>query len=488
MVSHPLFTMENIYRAYVQCRKRKRRTINALIFEENLEENLVLLHHELNSGAYQLGSSQAFLVEKPKRREIFAANFRDRVVHHILVYYLEKKWEKIFIHDSFACRQNKGTHKAVQRLQTFTRQITLNQTQKAWYLQLDIKGFFLAINRNTLFERLCSREKDPVVLWLIRTLVFYEPVRACRLRGATLNDFLSLPDHKTLFKAAPGCGLPIGNLTSQFFANVYLDRLDQYIKHQLKARHYIRYCDDFVLLSKHPDQLRSWKQSIEQFLRAHLYLTVNDRSKLRPITDGIDFLGYIVRPNYLLVRRRVIGGLYERLRKAEQQLIHMGMFQAKEGRSVFPWPWPLLQKVYQWLESYQGHLRHAANYRLWNEVLHRFDWLNEYFRWNKNHPRFNYPKARYIRSYYAQRHHFIRQFPEHILLIRLGDFWEMTADHAHRLPHQNWYNTRFSLNSIPYIKHILWQYPGPIVWIEETGQRIGNIAQRSLTERWGFAK
>lgn len=488
MVSHPLFTLENIYRAFMQCRKRKRRTINALIFEENLEENLVALHHELNNGSYHPGAYQAFLVEKPKRREIFAADFRDRVVHHILVHHLEKKWEPIFIYDSYACRQEKGTHKAVYRLRSFTLQATCNQTQKSWYLQLDIKGFFICIDREILFERLFSKERDPMILWLIRTLVFNDPLHACRFRKATRDDFLSLPEHKTLFKATPGCGLPIGNLTSQFFANVYLDLLDQYVKHQLKVRYYVRYCDDFVLLSDHPEQLLAWKNSIQQFLRVHLRLTLNNRTKLRPITDGIDFLGYIVRPNYLLVRRRVIGGLYERLLDAEQQLIQKGMIQSKSGRSVFPWPWSLLQKIYQWLESYQGHLRHAASHRLWCDLLHRFGWLNEYFKWKKYHPCFNYPIARYVRSYYSQKHFFIKQFPNHIILIRLGKFWEITVDHPHRLPQQNWYNKKFTCSFIAHIKQILWKHPVPVVWIEETGQRINTIAQRTLTERWDFNK
>ena len=150
MVSHPLFTLENIYRAFMQCRKRKRRTINALIFEENLEENLVALHHELNNGSYHPGAYQAFLVEKPKRREIFAADFRDRVVHHILVHHLEKKWEPIFIYDSYACRQEKGTHKAVYRLRSFTLQATCNQTLILHLLnKLNLVSQFPAFNKRT---------------------------------------------------------------------------------------------------------------------------------------------------------------------------------------------------------------------------------------------------------------------------------------------------------------------------------------------------
>jgi len=352
---HPLFSLENIYRAYRQCRRHKRGTVNAMQFEQNLEENLVSLHEELTTGAYRPGRSIAFLIEKPKRREIFAADFRDRVVHHVLVGHLEPRWERRFIHDSYACRTGKGTHKGVERLQSFTRQVTANGTRRAWYLQLDIRGFFIAIDRHILYERLAARETDPAVLWLIRTLVFYDPAANCVMRRARRADpsassgqaFERLPAHKTLFKASPDCGLPIGNLTSQFFANVYLDALDQFVKHQLKARYYLRYCDDSVLLSAERAVLESWQAAIREFLSNELRLALNDRQRLRPVSDGIDFLGYIVRPDYLLVRRRVVGACYERLARAEEALIQQGLTMDAEGRPVYPWPWPVLEAVYQ---------------------------------------------------------------------------------------------------------------------------------------------
>ena len=138
---HPLFSLENVYRAYRQCRRRKRGTINALRFEQHLEENLVALSRELRDGTYRPGRFLAFLLEKPKRREIFAADFRDRVVHHVLVGHQEPRWERRFIHDSFACRKGKGTLAGVERLRSFTRKVTANSTRRAFYLQLDVKSF-----------------------------------------------------------------------------------------------------------------------------------------------------------------------------------------------------------------------------------------------------------------------------------------------------------------------------------------------------------
>lgn len=232
---HPLFTPENIYKAYRRCRKHKRKTVNAMRFEKKLEENILELSEELRSGAYRPGRSIAFLVDKPKLREIFAADFRDRVVHHILVGRLEPRWERRFIHDSYACRKKKGTHGGVERLRSFTRKATADGRRRAWYLQLDIRGFFISIDRGILYDRIAAKEDDPVVRWLARTLIFHEPTQNCRLRRTRWEDFERLPECKTLFKAGPFCGLPIGNLTSQFFANVYLDALASRMRTQFRC-------------------------------------------------------------------------------------------------------------------------------------------------------------------------------------------------------------------------------------------------------------
>jgi RNA-directed DNA polymerase len=189
--THSLFSLENIYRAYRQCRRRKRNTYNALIFEQNLEENILELHETLNNRNYTPKPSIAFLVEKPKRREIFAADFRDRIVHHVLVNYMEPQWERRFIHDSYACRQGKGTHKAVERLRGFTRKVTANGTRRAWYLQLDVRGFFITINRKILFKRLAKHETDSTIVWLIQILLFNDLTKNCRLRDANCSDFES---------------------------------------------------------------------------------------------------------------------------------------------------------------------------------------------------------------------------------------------------------------------------------------------------------
>jgi len=417
-----LFAIENIYRAYRACRKGKRSTHNAMVFEQNLEENLLDLHQQLITGTYQPKRSIAFMIDKPKRREIFAADFSDRVIHHLLVSYLEPKWEKRFIHDSFACRKDKGTLGAVERLTDFSRKVTNNNTKNAYYLQLDIRGFFININRQIVYQRLAKKEKNPAILWLIKQVLFNEPTDNCLLKGKKAK-FLSLPEHKTLFKAKKDCGLPIGNLTSQFFANVYLDTLDQFVKHQLKAKYYVRYCDDFIICSAGKEQLEQYKQRIESFITEHLDLSLNPKQKCQPIADGMDFLGYIIRPNYRLVRNRVVGNLHEKLLKAEKQLKQQGLKNTVNSLYI-PWNWHLLPKLQQTLNSYLAHFSKANSYRLIQKMLKRFNWLNYYFKFSQRKQQWIvnvcYSSGRYFQSLKQQINYFRQQLKGHICIFQVG--------------------------------------------------------------------
>jgi hypothetical protein len=492
---HPLFRLENLYRAYRQCRRRKRNTHNALVFERALEDNLVALRDKLRRGTYRPGRFLAFMVDKPKRREIFAADFRDRVVHHLLVDHLERRWEPRFIHDSFACRRGKGTHEGVERLRSFTRKVTANGTRRAWYLQLDVRGFFVTLDRRILWDRFAAVEGDPAILWLLRMFLFHEPTANCRFRGARRIDFERLPAHKTLFRTSAGCGLPIGNLTSQFGANVYLDALDQFVKHALKVRYYVRYCDDMVLLSADRTELQCWETEIRQFLTHRLRLRLNDRRRLRPVSDGIDFLGYIVRPDYLLVRRRVVGALRERLRRAERELARRGMVLAAAGRGVFPWPRPLLEQLRQWLGSYLAHLDRASSRRLLEALRRHFAWLDEYFAWNRTSVEFRCPIPRRALRFAQQKSWFLERLPGHVLIVREGPFCERITDGVSvetrrgsgALAAVEAWPRRFPRRRLRSLARLLWNGNLPVAWIDETGRRPGNIAERALALRWAPA-
>lgn len=303
------FTFDNLYKAYLACRKRKVKTLNHLRFFENLEENLLELEKELQARTYQPGQSTVFIVDKPKVREIFAAGFRDRVVHHLLYSYLSPKFERIFIYDSWACRRGKGTHRAVTRLQDFTFKAQRLSADEQFYLKMDIKSYFTTIDQSILYNMITKKIKSDEILWLTKLIIFHDCARSIspKIQGRQAL-FDKLPKDKSLFTVPRGKGLPIGNLTSQFFANIYLNELDQFVKHKLGVKLYLRYVDDFLIIGKSQPDLISIQDEINMFVTDKLGLVAHPKKQfIRPIHDGIDFLGYIIRPEYLLIRKRIVG-------------------------------------------------------------------------------------------------------------------------------------------------------------------------------------
>jgi len=351
-----MFSFANIYKAYLACRKNKRNTINQLAFEANLLENLWNLQGELSSKTYKIGKSLCFLTSSPKLREVFAADFKDRVVHHILVRELEPFYEKKFIHDVYNNRKGRGTHSAVQRAQAFMR-----KTSNGYYLQLDIKGFFYNLDKNILFKKIFNDLKSSThaqaTLNLANKIIYHNPTKNYVFKGDRSKLEL-LPDHKTLFKLPSHQGLPIGNLTSQFFANVYMNAFDNFVKRVLKVKYYIRYVDDFVLFENSKKRLQELKVQIAQYLKEGLNLELREDTKLKKHSAGLDFLGYIIRENYMLTRKRVVNNYkYKKakyLENYEQQKGEMSLAQIKKFLSV--------------QASFASHIKHANSYNLLNKV------------------------------------------------------------------------------------------------------------------------
>jgi len=349
-----MFTFQSIYKAYLQCRKHKRHSINALQFEYNLMENLWDVLHALQNRTYVPSTSICFLTTSPKLREVFAADFRDRVVHHLLVEQIEEMYEKKFIHDVYNNRKDKGTHKAVLQSQRYMR-----QTPKGYYLQLDIKGFFYHLDKDILYRKIyrdvkhANLQHEEDVLWLVHTVIYHDPTQDYLFKGDKRKLSL-LPDHKTLFKIAKNRGLPLGNLTSQFFANVYMNDFDNFVKRKLKVKRYIRYVDDFVLFEPSKKKLLHLKNEIEGYLHRELGLFLRGDSRLRRHNDGLDFLGYIIRPHYMLVRQRVVSNFKHKKAKYlaayEKQKGTMSLVEIKAFLSV--------------QASFAGHIKHANSYNL----------------------------------------------------------------------------------------------------------------------------
>ena len=303
----PDIELAELFEAYFDCRKNKRNTINALAFEVDYEANLLNLCAEINNGSYQPGRSVAFIVNKPVKREIFAADFRDRVVHHLIVNKLNPLFEKVFIYDSYACRSGKGTHLGIQRADRFIRRCSQNYTKDCFVLKLDVKGFFMHISKAVLFAELqrfidqqYQHADKALLLELCRKIIYNEPTQNCIVKSKR-REWQGLPPGKSLFHSARHCGLPIGNLTSQVFANFYMNPFDHFIKHDLGIRYYGRYVDDFILVHQDREYLKSIIPLIKTTLQDRLLLTLHpDKIYLQHYSKGVQFLGAVIKPNSVI--------------------------------------------------------------------------------------------------------------------------------------------------------------------------------------------
>ena len=312
---HAEFSFPELVQAYFDCRQNKRNTASALAFEQDLERNLGRLNDELLDGTYRPGRSICFVVTRPKAREVWAADFRDRIVHHLLYNRISPRFYASFIADSCACIPGRGTLYAAKRLESKVRSITQNWSRPAFYLKLDLANFFVSIDKHVLREQLAARITEPWWLWLCDLILFHDPRTDFELRGHP-ELLARVPAHKRLANQPAHLGLPIGNLSSQFFANVYLDALDQFSKHQVRARHYVRYVDDFILLHESAEWLTQAKADIEAFLPNRLNAHLNPtKTILQPVDRGIDFVGHVIKTWSRRTRARSVS---ESIRKARQ--------------------------------------------------------------------------------------------------------------------------------------------------------------------------
>ena len=429
------FTFQELYKAYKDCRKRKRNTINALKFEINLESNLEELVSSLNNKTYKPTRSVCFSITDPKPREVFAADFKDRVIHHLLYNYLNPSYEKIFIYDSFACRKDKGTLKSVKRVQSFSCKITKNSKEKAYYLQLDIHNFFMSIDKKILFQMLSKKIKAKNWLWLTKTIIFHNPIDNYFQKGPNWKQS-KVPEHKTLFNVKENKGLPIGNLTSQFFANVYLNQLDQYIKHKLKIKHYARYVDDFVIFSKSKAELISWKQEIKRFLKEELNLELKPKIVLKPVSSGINFVGYIIKPKYLLPRNRVIKNIYIRIKAFKKDAI-----STINNRKVLDFK--NTSKFITSFNSYLGYLKPTKNKTLINNIIKDNNFLELLFIFEKQKIKDKYSNK--ISNFKEQFIFFKGKQENTIVLLDVGKYYRTLNSDAIFLSK----NLGFLLNKVP---------------------------------------
>ncbi|ANF84753.1 reverse transcriptase [Pseudomonas antarctica] len=305
------YPFQDLVQAYYDCRRTKRNSDSALAFEIDLERNLIQLHDDLVAGTYRPGRSICFVVTRPKAREVWAAAFRDRVVHHLMYNHVAPRFYACFIADSCACIPGRGTLYAAKRLESKIRSASENWSKPCWYLKLDLANFFVAIDKAVLRKQLEARITERWWLALATQILMHDPREDYETRSPA-HLFNRVPQHKRLVAQPARLGLPIGNLSSQFFANVYLDALDQFAKHTLGAKHYIRYVDDFVFLHESPQQLNQWLAEVEAFL-PRLGAKLNPtKTILQPVDRGVDFVGHVIKPWRRTTRKRSLAQALKR--------------------------------------------------------------------------------------------------------------------------------------------------------------------------------
>lgn len=316
------FTLEELVTAWQDCERRKRGSGSALLFRRDLERNLVALRDELLAGTYQPGRSICFVVTHPKAREVWAADFRDRVVHHLLYNHIAPRFIASFDAGSAACIPGRGTLYATQRLEHDVRSVSHNWRRPASYVKCDLANFFVGIKKPILREQLHAKVHEPYWRWLTDVVLMHDPRTDYELRGDA-KLLARVPPHKRLLNAPADTGLPIGNLSSQFFANVHLDALDKFAKHGLRARYYGRYVDDFYLLHESREWLGEALTRIEAFLPERLGAELNPRKTiLQPLDRGIDFVGQVVRPWRRTTRPRTLATALHRIEHAPAKALH----------------------------------------------------------------------------------------------------------------------------------------------------------------------
>ena len=271
--------------------KRKRKDVAEFIL--NFSDNLLMLHNKLINKTYKHGGYQAFKITDPKPRDIHKAKIEDRIVHHAIYRILYPYFDKKFIFDSYSCRRNKGTHKAINRLGVFGRKVSKNNIRTTWVLKCDIKKFFANINHKILIEILEKYIGDQDLLWLLD-----EIIKSFSTEGNL------------------GIGIPLGNLTSQLLVNIYMNEFDQFVKRKLKVKYYIRYADDFLVLSENKQYLEGLIPKFSEFLEKELKLSLNlDKLFIKTLASGIDFLGWISFPYYRILRTSTKRRMLRRLSK-----------------------------------------------------------------------------------------------------------------------------------------------------------------------------
>lgn len=355
----------DLYQAYYDAKRHKSKRSYVRKWEANLKYNMEDLCDDLYSRRYKPLPSKCFIVDYPKKREIFAAVFRDRIVHHLYFNYTNKLYERTFIQDNYSCIKGRGTHYGIGRIRDFCRKESQNWQRKCYVMHLDIRGYFMHIDRNRLLEIAVDSLRKMsnhlygdktwgdtidmgLVEWLTELIALLDPKENCVICGSK-EDWIGLDPAKSMLHLDDGLGLPIGNLTSQLFSNVYLNRFDQFMKRELKCRYYGRYVDDAAVVSCDREWLLSLVPRIREFLKSELGLELHmGKLEISEVHRGVEFLG-----SYILPWRTYVSN--HSLRRIEKKVADIDY-----GK-----PWVASRSI----NSYLGIFQHTASYNVRKRLI-----------------------------------------------------------------------------------------------------------------------
>lgn len=349
---------DNLYRAYLNARLCKRYRYEVLNFSAHLEDNLVKLQKELIDRTYTLGKYREFYIYEPKKRLVMAQPFKNRVVQWAIYQVLNPVFAQGYITDSYACIKERGTHKAVKRLHYWLRQVG-KKPEKYYFLKLDISKYFYRIDHDVLMGILKRKIHDDDMIFLLDKIV-----------NSSETNF-GLPPGKSPGEVKRSDrvsekGMPVGNLSSQMFANLYLNELDQYCKRTLGIHFYVRYMDDVIILHQDKDQLHEWKRIIDTFLKEKLQLDLNEKTCIRPITLGVEFCGYKIWNTHIKLRKSTALKMKRNLKKLQKEYA-AGEVTVEEAK--------------QTISSYLGILKHCDSYSLKRTIFGEYGSSEEYEGW-----------------------------------------------------------------------------------------------------------
>lgn len=312
-----IISVENLLAAWKEFLRGKRKKPDVQEFQHNLMDNVLSLHRDLVACTYTHGNYHAFKISDPKPRDIHKATVRDRLLHHAIYRILYSELDRMWITDSYSCRNEKGTHRAMRRFRQFAVRVSKNRTRTCWVLKCDIRKFFASIDHKILLNILSKRISDIRTVTLIQTVV-------------------------TSFESSPGKGLPLGNLTSQLLVNLYMNEFDQFCKHTLRQKYYIRYADDFVFLSHDRIALENILPRVVEFLSVLSLQLHPDKVYIKTISSGVDFLGWIHFLDHVVLRTSTKRRMLRNLKQDISQ---------------------------ERIESYKGLLRHGNTHNLMRNIV-----------------------------------------------------------------------------------------------------------------------